>query len=62
MCYKRASKAHTEPNVEIEEPIPSSIEINGKILTGKMKTSLRQEICENRIKIYYDKKTKRMHR
>ena len=53
---KRASEAHTEPNVEIEESIPSSIEINGKILTGKMKTSLRQEICENRIKLYYEKK------
>jgi ribonuclease HI len=53
---KRAALAHSDPIILTEETTTSTIEINGKILTGRLTGSLRHEINTQRIETYYKRK------
>ena len=56
---KRASCAHTDPSILMEEITTSTIHINGKVLTGQLTYSLQREISECKMKAYYQKKITR---
>jgi hypothetical protein len=49
----QATKAHTDPSVLPEAQYTSNIYLNGKVLTGKLPTSLRNEINSSQITTYY---------
>jgi hypothetical protein len=53
---KRAALAHSDPIILTEETTTSTIEINGKILTGKLTGSLWHEINTRRMEKYYKRK------
>ena len=53
---KRAALAHSDPIILTEETTTSTIEINGKILTGRLTGSLRHEIKTQRMETYYKRK------
>jgi hypothetical protein len=56
MMDKQAAQAHSDPIILTEETTTSTIEINGKILTGRLTGSLRHEITTLRMEKYYKKK------
>jgi hypothetical protein len=52
----QAAQAHTDPNILPETKHTSTIHLHGNVLTGKLITSLRNEINTLRITNYYKKK------
>ena len=53
---KCAALVHSDPTILTEEITTSTIEINGKILTGRLTGSLRHEINTQRMETYYKRK------
>jgi ribonuclease HI len=57
----KAAQAHTDPNTPQELKHTSTISLNGKVLTGKLTTSLQNEVNTNRITQYYQRKFGEQH-
>jgi hypothetical protein len=57
----QAAQAHTDPNIPQETRHTSTIHLNGNVLTGKLTTSLRNEINTLRITNYYKQKFSENH-
>jgi hypothetical protein len=57
----QAAQAHTDPNIPQETRHPSTIRLNGKVLTGKLTTSLWNEINTLPITNYYKQKFRENH-